>query len=79
MNSFVPFRAIRYNLEKVKLAEVATPPYDVISSEEREKFYQMSPHNMVRLDFSKPLPAAKFEDWLEQSGQQFSGLFSQAD
>lgn len=29
--------------------------------------------------FSKPLPAAKFEDWLEQSGQQFSELFSQTD
>ena len=62
MNTFVPFRAIRYNLAKVKLEGVATPPYDVISSEEREKFYQKSPYNMVRLDFSKPLPGDSDQD-----------------
>lgn len=63
MNTFfVPFRAIRYNLPKIQLAEVATPPYDVISSEEREKFYQKSPYNMVRLDFGKPLPGDSDQD-----------------
>ena len=45
-----PFRALRYNPEKIPdLASVVAPPYDVISPEMQEALYRRSPHNIVRL------------------------------
>lgn len=46
-----PFRALRYNPEKIgDLAHVIAPPYDVISPPEQKKLYQKSPYNVIRLD-----------------------------
>lgn len=43
------FSAIRYNTDKVSLEKVSAPPYDVISDKERERFYALDEHNVVRL------------------------------
>ncbi len=49
-----PFRGICYNQEKIdNLADVLTPPYDVISPTEQEQFYNRHPKNIVRLDLGK--------------------------
>ncbi len=73
-----PFRAIRYNLAKVNLSDVVTPPYDVISPAEQEGFYQKSLHNVIRIDFGKgeagdddrnnryTRAAAEFGRWLQE-------------
>ncbi len=54
MADIFPFRGIRYNTEKVgDLANVATPPYDVISDEEQEMYYERHPNNIIRLDKGK--------------------------
>jgi uncharacterized protein (DUF1015 family) len=54
MADVIPFRGILYNPDKVNnLADVVTPPFDVISSTEQEVFYARSPHNMVRLILGK--------------------------
>lgn len=51
-----PFRGIRYNQEVVKdISSVVTPPYDVISPQEQERYYQVHPNNIIRLDFGKDL------------------------
>ncbi len=43
-------RGLRYNAEKVGgLGQVVTPPYDVISPEERAALAETSPYNMVHL------------------------------
>lgn len=47
---FEPFRALRYNREKVDPALVSAPPYDVIGTAEREELLERSPHNVVRID-----------------------------
>ena len=44
-----PFRGVRYNLEKALLKHVVSPPYDVISENEKESFKTKSPYNVVRL------------------------------
>ena len=44
-----PFKGIRYNQEKVELEKVIAPPYDVISPEEQDGFYKISPYNVIRL------------------------------
>jgi len=55
MADIFPFRGIRYDLEKVgSLANVTTPPYDVISDEEQDLFYERHPNNVIRLDKGKP-------------------------
>ena len=44
------FQALRYNPEIIKdISLVVTPPYDVISPEEQEAFYQTHPQNIIRL------------------------------
>ncbi len=54
MAEVLPFRGILYNPDKVdNLADVITPPFDVISETEQEAFYARSPHNMVRLILNK--------------------------
>ena len=44
------FRALYYNPEKTRqLGEVVTQPYDKISPAMQERYYQLSPYNLVRI------------------------------
>jgi len=52
-----PFRAIRYNAEKLKdLSRVIAPPYDVIPDDLQDQLYRASPNNIVRLILNKTTP-----------------------
>ena len=52
-----PFRAVRYNPEVVgDLAQVVTPPYDVIDPDYQETLYERHPNNFVRLDLTRDEP-----------------------
>jgi len=48
-----PFRGILYNSEKVTIADVIAPPYDVISSNLQEYYYKRSKNNIVRIILGK--------------------------
>lgn len=48
-----PFRGIRFNAEKVEISLAVTPPYDVISPQDQEKYYLKSEYNIVRLILGK--------------------------
>ncbi|MGH2376920.1 MAG: DUF1015 family protein [Candidatus Limnocylindria bacterium] len=55
MAEIVPFQGLRYDEKKAGgLADLICPPYDVISEAERERLYERSPHNFVRLEFGRP-------------------------
>lgn len=57
MAIIVPLRGLRYNPELIPdLAAVVTPPYDVIGPEDQERYYDRSPHNIIRLEYGKILP-----------------------
>ncbi|MCE5311727.1 MAG: DUF1015 domain-containing protein [Nitrospiraceae bacterium] len=56
MADIFPFNGIRYNCSKVCGNDVAAPPYDIISEKYKESLYEMSPYNIVRVDFGKELP-----------------------
>ncbi|HBO97984.1 MAG TPA: hypothetical protein DE315_01230 [Candidatus Omnitrophica bacterium] len=57
MSSIKPFRAVRYNTEKIKdLGKVMCPPYDVMSPDEREDFAARSPYNFVHIILPKDAP-----------------------
>ena len=44
-----PFRALRYNLERVSASQVVTQPYDKITPAMQEQYYAASPYNLVRI------------------------------
>ena len=70
-----PFQAWRYNPERVAVQQVVTQPYDKISPEMQERYYQASPYNLVRIILGKRLPgdteaenvytraATSFQNW----------------
>lgn len=48
-----PFRALRYDLERVDPAQVVTQPYDKISPAMQDGYYAASPYNLVRIILGK--------------------------
>lgn len=44
-----PFRALRYDPDRVALGPVLAPPYDVIDERQRAELEARDPHNVVRL------------------------------
>jgi uncharacterized protein (DUF1015 family) len=78
MAEILPFRAIRYNLDRVTASEVVTQPYDKISPAMQDRYYDANPHNLVRIILGRRQPddgpghnvytraAAYGKDWLAQ-------------
>jgi uncharacterized protein (DUF1015 family) len=76
MANVQPLRGIRYISDASgNLAQVITPPYDVISEEAQVKYYARNPHNIIRLELGMDEPsdtslnnrytraAATFAEW----------------
>ncbi len=74
-----PFCGLRYNLRRVRdPSSVISPPYDVISPEERTLFHGRSSYNAIRLELGEEQPedspesnkytraAATLDDWLRK-------------
>ncbi len=53
MTEVRPFRGIVYDTSRVKSEDVVSPPYDIITPEMKERLYEKSPYNIVRIDFGK--------------------------
>ncbi|HEX3586425.1 MAG TPA: DUF1015 domain-containing protein [Candidatus Angelobacter sp.] len=53
MAEIIPFKALRYDPDQVKLEDVLTQPYDKITPEMQSKYYERSAHNLVRIILSK--------------------------
>lgn len=80
MAVIIPIKGLRYNPRKIEnMADVVTPPYDVIDAAAQERYYKRNPYNIIRLEYSKILSgdddknnrytrAAKdYRDWLRES------------
>jgi uncharacterized protein (DUF1015 family) len=75
LSQVAPFRALRYNSEKIPHPqEVVTPPYDVIRPEEREVLAALNPYNMVRLILPQPQPG---DDLLQNRYTRAAATFRQ--
>ncbi len=49
-----PLRGIRYSQETVsELAQIVTPPFDVISEEAQARYYKRNPYNVIRLELGR--------------------------
>lgn len=54
MAIIAPFRGLTYNFHALKdVSKLVAPPYDVISEEEQEGYYQAHPYNVIRLILGK--------------------------
>ena len=62
MADILPFRALRYNLEKVTAAEVVTQPYDKITLAMQDHYYAASPFNLVRIILGRREPSDNTTD-----------------
>jgi len=52
-----PFNGIRYNPDRISaMADVVSPPYDVISAKEQAELYKRSPYNIIRLELGEKRP-----------------------
>ena len=75
MADIAPFRALRYDPQRVPLDRVVTQPYDKITPAMQESYYSASPYNLVRVILGKSQPgdsegsntysraAANFQNW----------------
>ncbi|MEN8614586.1 DUF1015 domain-containing protein [Dehalogenimonas sp. THU2] len=50
------FNAIRYKPAIENMTAVICPPYDVIGPKQEEELLKSSPHNYIRIEYSKALP-----------------------
>jgi uncharacterized protein (DUF1015 family) len=53
MAEIIPFKALRYDPDQVKLEDVLTQPYDKITPEMQSRYYERSAHNLVRIILGK--------------------------
>jgi uncharacterized protein (DUF1015 family) len=63
MTDVRPFRALRYDPDRVDLSRVIVPPYDVIAAEDREAFYERDPHNAIRLELTRDVQDQSTTDY----------------
>ena len=71
-----PFRAFRYDTNRVSLEDVLTQPYDKITPAMQDRYYVASPYNLITVEKGKPLnddtpannvytrAAAKVNEWI---------------
>ncbi len=51
-----PFRAYRYDTQRVSLPDVLTQPYDKITPQMQEHYYAASPYNLIAVEKGRALP-----------------------
>lgn len=73
-----PFRAFRYDSNRVSLDQVLTQPYDKITPAMQERYYAASPYNLIAIEKGKVFPddtpqsnvytraAQKLEEWIAE-------------
>src|SRR5258708_15581978 len=53
MAEIIPFKALRYDPNQVRLDDVVTQPYDKITPEMQTRYYEACPHNLVRIELGR--------------------------
>ncbi|HVE93745.1 MAG TPA: DUF1015 domain-containing protein [Acidimicrobiales bacterium] len=72
MPRFSPFPGIRYDTERVPIADVIAPPYDVVDADEQQRLESRSTFNSIRVELARadgdPYLAARerFDTWLSE-------------
>jgi uncharacterized protein (DUF1015 family) len=79
MAQVYPFRAFRYNPQRVQLERVVTQPYDKITPEMQQRYYESDPNNLISVEKGFSLPqdspqnnvytraASTIENWIHDA------------
>ena len=78
MARIYPFRALRYDISRVHMEDVVTQPYDKITPEMQQRYYDASPYNLIRVILGKHLPGdTEAQDFLPP-GEQAHNVYTRA-
>ena len=78
MARIYPFRALRYDISRVNMEDVVTQPYDKITPEMQQRYYDASPYNLIRVILGKHLPGdTEAQDFLPP-GEQAHNVYTRA-
>lgn len=78
MAQIYPFRALRYDTSRVRMEDVVTQPYDKISPEMQQRYYELSPYNLIRIILGKHEPGdTEPQDFLP-AGERANNVYTRA-
>ncbi len=78
MARIYPFRALRYDTSRVNMEDVVTQPYDKITPEMQQRYYERSPFNLIRIILGKREPSdTEPQDFLP-AGEKASNVYTRA-
>lgn len=79
MAEIIPFKGILYNTKKIdNMGDVVTPPYDVISDQERLSYHDRHPHNIIRLILGNVTETDTHQNhWHKQASNTFHTWLSE--
>jgi uncharacterized protein (DUF1015 family) len=78
MARIYPFRALRYDTSRVRMEDVVTQPYDKITPQMQQRYYEASPFNLVRVILGKHEPDdTEAQDFLP-AGEQAHNVYTRA-
>ncbi|HEV2618761.1 MAG TPA: DUF1015 domain-containing protein [Acidobacteriaceae bacterium] len=78
MARIYPFRALRYDTSRVRMEDVVTQPYDKISPEMQQSYYERSTYNLIRIILGKREPDdTEPQDFLP-AGEQAHNVYTRA-
>jgi uncharacterized protein (DUF1015 family) len=78
MARIYPFRALRYDTSRVRMEDVVTQPYDKITPEMQQGYYERSPYNLIRIILGKREPDdTEPQDFLP-AGEQAHNVYTRA-
>jgi len=78
MARIYPFRALRYDTSRVQMEDVVTQPYDKISPEMQQRYYERSPYNLIRIILGKREPGDTEPQEFLPAGEQASNCYTRA-
>ncbi len=78
MARIYPFRALRYDTSLVNMEDVVTQPYDKITPDMQQRYYERSPYNLIRIILGKREPNdTEPQDFLP-AGEQAHNVYTRA-
>ena len=78
MARIYPFRALRYDTARVRMEDVVTQPYDKISPEMQQRYYEASPYNLIRIILGKHEPGDTEPQEFLPAGEQAHNCYTRA-
>lgn len=78
MARIYPFRALRYDTSRVHMEDVVTQPYDKITPEMQQRYYVLSPYNLIRIILGKHEPGDTEPQEFLPAGERAHNCYTRA-